>query len=86
MFSTPFYYLPMPVNKDGNGPADEADTHRIVHEVWDGNCATVCECRDEATARWVAEQLTAHTADDGVPQDDGQPTEQQEWADYDPDC
>lgn len=59
MFSPPFYYIAMPVNKDGNGPADEADTYRIIHEVWDGNCVTVCECRDEPTARWVAEQLSA---------------------------
>lgn len=59
MFDAPFYYMGMPVNKDGDGPADEADTYRIIHEVWDGNCATVCECRDEVTARWVAQQLTA---------------------------
>ena len=53
----PYSYVPMPINKDGNGPADGDDVYRVIHEVWDGNCATVCECHDEATARWVADQL-----------------------------
>lgn len=76
----------MPVNADGNGPADDDDVYRVIHEVWDGNCATVCECRDEPTARWVAQQLTARSTNCSAPHDDGQPTEQQEWADYDPEC
>lgn len=59
MFQPPFYYLAMPVNKDGNGPADDDDVYRIIHEVWDGNCKTVCECASEEAARWVASQLSA---------------------------
>lgn len=57
--SGPYSYVPMPIDKDGNGPADGDDVYRVIHEVWDGNCATVCECHDEAMARWVADQLNS---------------------------
>lgn len=52
-----YYYMPMPVNKDGNGPADADDTARTLHEVWDDACLTVCTCADEATARHIAAAL-----------------------------
>lgn len=62
MFSPPFYYVPMPVNSIGDGPADANETSRVLHEVWDSTFATVCECRDEAAARWLAARLNDHQA------------------------
>lgn len=57
----PYYYMPMPVNTDGDGPADERETAHVLHEVWDGDCLTICRCCDEEMARWVADQLNLHS-------------------------
>jgi hypothetical protein len=61
MFDAPFYYMPMPVNKDGNGPSEPHETVRTLHEVWDAHCSTFCECGSEVVARWTATMLTAAT-------------------------
>lgn len=63
MFDEPFFYMGMPINKDGDGPADDSDAYRIIHEVWDGNFATVCRCTDEPSARWVASTLNRGAAE-----------------------
>jgi hypothetical protein len=57
MFDGPFYYMPIPVDKDGNGPCYADAVVNVEHEVWDGNCATVCRCADEATARWIVANM-----------------------------
>lgn len=52
-----YYYMPMPIRADGNGPATGGEVARVVHEVWDDACLTVCTCNDEETARHIAEAL-----------------------------
>lgn len=52
-----YYYMPMPVNADDDGPATGGEAVRIIHEVWDDACLTVCTCADEATARHIAAAL-----------------------------
>ncbi|MFU0504141.1 hypothetical protein ACLKMW_06095 [Pseudaminobacter sp. NGMCC 1.201702] len=54
-----YYYMPMPVNADGDGPAMGDEAVATLHEVWDDACLTVCTCGDEAMARRVAEALNA---------------------------
>lgn len=34
----PFMVIPMPIDKDGNGPADQVNEVKRVYEVWDGAC------------------------------------------------
>ena len=47
-------YIPMPVTKDGFGPADESDTHRIEHQIWDAETnGTLATAADEAVARHI---------------------------------
>lgn len=48
----------MPVDKDGNGPANDADTVQTKHEVWtvDTN-EVVCDTRDKPTAERIIEAL-----------------------------
>lgn len=55
----PFYYMPMPINADGNGPADPDETVKTLHEVWDQFCQSVCSCGDEVVARFIASSLNA---------------------------
>lgn len=52
-----YYYMPMPVRDDGNGPATSGEAVRTLHEVWDDACLTVCTCDNEATARHIASSL-----------------------------
>lgn len=42
--------VPMPLDSEGGGPADEADAVRTVYEVWDDCNITVAtfDTRDEA--------------------------------------
>ncbi|WP_457659569.1 hypothetical protein [Sinorhizobium medicae] len=54
-----YYYMPMPVDEDGNGPASEDETASIIHEVWGQESLTVCVCGNEAMARFVASALNA---------------------------
>jgi hypothetical protein len=54
--------MPMPVDADGNGPADEYDTVSTIHQVWDANCFTVCEAPTEELARMIAECINKHSA------------------------
>ncbi|WCD44102.1 hypothetical protein Kuura_024 [Caulobacter phage Kuura] len=52
-------YNPMPVNKDGQGPAYEHETVSVLHQVWDAtDNSTLCEARDETTARRIADALS----------------------------
>lgn len=55
----PFYYMPMPINADGNGPASPDETIRVLHEVWDQLCQSVCTCADEVVAHFIADSLNA---------------------------
>jgi len=58
------YYIGMPVNANGNGPACESETVRVLHQVWDASCATICEAPTEALARLIAQSLNEHLAKD----------------------
>lgn len=59
MIDLPAYYLPMPVTAEGNGPADADETVRVLHQVWDANCFTICEAPTEELARFIAECINA---------------------------
>lgn len=52
-------YVPMPVDKNGNGPADRPRTARTEHQVWDAATnETICTARDETAARRIVEALS----------------------------
>ena len=48
-----YFYIPIPINKDGNGPCDEKDSVKIIHEIWDDGFLTVAVC----PSREQAEEL-----------------------------
>lgn len=51
MIERRFFVVPMPLDKNGNGPADRRDAVRWQYEVWDGltNLAIASfDTRDEA--------------------------------------
>ena len=55
-------YVPMPLNADGDGPADEADTVRVEHQVWDAETnGTICTAFSAADAVWLASLINATT-------------------------
>lgn len=65
-FLPPFFAIPMPVDKDGNGPVTDGSEARIVWEVWDATNRTVSvhenkrravEAADKYNARDRASQL-----------------------------
>ena len=58
-FSPPFSYVSIPLDADGQGPADEVDAVSTTHEVWDANCFTVATCGSEETARKIAALLNS---------------------------
>lgn len=33
--------IPMPIDKDGNGPADKNETVKVLYEIWDDDFQTV---------------------------------------------
>lgn len=49
-----FYVVEIPLDKDGNGPADSDQTISIVYEVWDQTFASQAQfmLRDDAL-RWA---------------------------------
>lgn len=52
-FVPPFIVIPMPVDKDGNGPITDGTHDKILWEVWDAanQTAAICDTVDEADAR-----------------------------------
>lgn len=58
----PFYYMPMPVNANGDGPADPDEAVKVLHEVWDQLMLIVCRCENEAIARHIAKALNDSAA------------------------
>lgn len=56
-------YVPMPVTKDGCGPADESDTDRVEHQIWDAETnGTLATATDEAVARHIVSLWNTTTA------------------------
>jgi hypothetical protein len=55
----PVHYLPMPVNADGDGPSSADETVRVIHQVWDPHCNTICEAPTEELARFIVECVNA---------------------------
>lgn len=47
--------VPMPLDKEGRGPASDKDTVQISYQVWDENLMTVCICGNPADASRIAE-------------------------------
>lgn len=62
MIDFPVYYLAMPVNADGDGPAFGAEVERIIHEVWDPHCNTICTAPTEELARFIVECINGSSA------------------------
>lgn len=62
MVDGPVYYMAMPVNADGNGPASDEDIAGIVHEVWDPHCNTICTAPTEEVARFIVECINTYPA------------------------
>ncbi|MFQ6183607.1 Lar family restriction alleviation protein [Sinorhizobium meliloti] len=58
-FSPPFSYVPIPLDEEGQGPADDVDAVSVAHDVWDANCVTVATCGNEEAARSVAALMNA---------------------------
>ncbi len=54
----PLIAIDFPLDKNGNGPASDADIVKSSFEVWNGTYATVCECADLESAQIIAEALT----------------------------
>lgn len=50
----PWGYVPMPLTKEGNGPAEPHETVITMHEVWDDTFLSLAECRHELNARHIA--------------------------------
>jgi len=47
-------YVPMPLNADGDGPADRAETVRVEHQIWDAQTnTTLFTAADEAVAQHI---------------------------------
>jgi DNA-binding NarL/FixJ family response regulator len=59
---TLYAYIPVPLTKDGNGPASPEETVSISHEVWDECFLPVATCQSEEAARMVADALNARDA------------------------
>lgn len=57
MIDLPVYYMPMPVNENGDGPAFGDEVSRIIHEVWDPHCNTICTAPTEELARFIADTI-----------------------------
>jgi hypothetical protein len=53
-YCLPLIAIPMPLTKDGRGPANPDETHETVYQVWDAACQTVCEFADEESAKYFA--------------------------------
>lgn len=53
------YSIPMPLNKDGMGPADPDETVLTTYQVWDQVCQVICTCANEDDAKMIAELINA---------------------------
>ena len=55
------FYVPMPLDSNGHGPACRAETVSVEHQVWDAvTNSTLCVAADEATARHIVSRLNAN--------------------------
>jgi len=53
-------YVLMPINADGDGPSDKAETVRVEHQVWDAETnVTLCVAADEVIALHIVARLNA---------------------------
>ena len=56
----PFFYVPMPLNAEGQGPEmDDAKVVRIQHEVWSASMLSLGIFASEEVAVFVAKSLNA---------------------------
>ncbi|MGC4393748.1 hypothetical protein [Agrobacterium sp. M50-1] len=51
------FYVKMPVTAEGDGPADEKDADRILHQIWDYNFVLIRECNSEIEAITIAKEI-----------------------------
>lgn len=59
----PFYVIPMPLDKDGRGPADESETVRTEYQVWDAVNRTLATFDNYRAAEDVAVILNKFIGD-----------------------
>lgn len=62
-FYPPFFIMPIPLNKNGEGPASEAETVTTVYQIWDGANQTFQSFNDERGAREALALLDGVTED-----------------------
>lgn len=60
MIDLPVYYMPMPVNSDGDGPAFGTEVARVIHEVWDPHCNTICVAPTREMANLVVRAVNEY--------------------------
>jgi hypothetical protein len=53
--SGPVFVMAMPIDAEGNGPAEPEETVTTIFEVWDQNNIELCSC----VSREIAEHLAA---------------------------
>lgn len=57
MIDYPVFYISMPVNENGDGPADPEETVQTLHEVWDSTFSTICRCPTKEIAEVIVRKL-----------------------------
>lgn len=58
-----YLYVPMPINADGNGPADADETVKVIHQVWDEENIALCSCDYKEIAQSIAASLNREESD-----------------------
>jgi hypothetical protein len=61
-----WYLIPMPLNKDGDGPADPEETVKTVYEIWDNNLEAICTCSNLKAARYMLHLKSLQEYEDGL--------------------
>lgn len=54
------YSIPMPLDKNGNGPVPPDETVITYYEVWDQVCNEICRCRSEDDANLIVELINQY--------------------------
>lgn len=57
MIELPVFVIPMPLNANGDGPAEKEETIITVYQIWDITNRVIGECSVEANAKKIAELI-----------------------------
>jgi hypothetical protein len=61
-----WYLIPMPLDKNGDGPADPKETVRTVYEIWNDNFETACICSNFKAAKYMLHLKSLQEYEDGL--------------------